>query len=289
MEKKQIIQIAGAALGGFLLGGTAGYILSRRGFEKQLAEVALEVDSLKEAFDEGLAEVMNNHGGGTVDDAPSLEEYAGFLISLGYEGSYERLEMMYASEIDITSAIRILNLEIDPIEADGEDEEYLAETLDQDILDTDIKSVFDEFNNEDPPGVEPTEADTTYADDILSEEYRDMVLNRTPGEPYIIHVDEYNRPLEEGEPAIRDLTLFYYDGDDTLTDDTGGVVTNVNGVIGSDALVNFGNWSRDRDRVYVRNEETACDYMVIRRNESYVDAVLGGGRAANLMKMREDD
>jgi hypothetical protein len=92
-----------------------------------------------------------------------------------------------------------------------------------------------------------------------------------PEAPYVISYEEFAEEMNNFEK----LTLNYYEDDDVLTDEEDGVVTDVIGVVGDDALTSFGDRSEDPEVVYVRNEKLETDYEVIRLSKSFAKDVLG--------------
>lgn len=96
-------------------------------------------------------------------------------------------------------------------------------------------------------------------------------LNETPSRPYIISVEDFNECDREYEQE----TLMYYQGDETLLDESEEIISNVNELIGDEALLNFGKNSDDPDVVYVRNEKLTMDYEIIRQEGSYSEICSG--------------
>lgn len=89
--------------------------------------------------------------------------------------------------------------------------------------------------------------------------------------PTVITLEEFTDEKDHFDK----LTINYYAEDDTLVDEREDIITNVNALIGEDALLCFGESSDDPDVVYVRNERLSIDYEVIRINKSYQETVLG--------------
>ena len=92
-------------------------------------------------------------------------------------------------------------------------------------------------------------------------------------EPYIISEDEYMDPSVFKE--FTSNTLIYYEDDDTLATDRDEVVTDIEDLIGSSALTNFGYKSNNKDVVFVRNVKLNANFEVIREKGSYQSLVLG--------------
>jgi hypothetical protein len=90
--------------------------------------------------------------------------------------------------------------------------------------------------------------------------------------PYVISLEQFNEEMDYHDK----LTLTYYQADDTLVDEDEEIISDVEKLIGSYALSNFGVDSEDPEVVYVRNEKLAVDYEVVRiPNGSYSETVLG--------------
>lgn len=92
---------------------------------------------------------------------------------------------------------------------------------------------------------------------------------REPG-PYVITDDEYN----DGEVGYTQVTLTYYAGDDTLSDENDSPIFEVDQTIG-DALSRFGENSGDENTVFVRNTRIELDFEVVRSPGKYSVEVAG--------------
>ena len=89
--------------------------------------------------------------------------------------------------------------------------------------------------------------------------------------PQVISLSEY-----ENEKVHYDTkTLTYYAFDDTVCDEHDQVVPSPEDLIGDNALVCFGLWSRDPNTVYICNDKLGIKYEVIKVNGSYQEQVLG--------------
>lgn len=91
------------------------------------------------------------------------------------------------------------------------------------------------------------------------------------GDPYIVSMDSYEYEYEDF--AKEDLV--YFEKDQVLVDDKDEIISNVEEIIGSEALTSFGEGSDDEDVVYVRNLRLSIDYRVVREHTSYKENVLG--------------
>ena len=100
--------------------------------------------------------------------------------------------------------------------------------------------------------------------------YADDKIIQTLQVPFVISIDEFTNDRQD----LEKLSLYYWDTDDTLSDDGEEIIPDIGNIIG-DALTRFGEDSNDPDIVYVRNEVLGCDYEVVRKYESYQEMVLG--------------
>jgi len=93
---------------------------------------------------------------------------------------------------------------------------------------------------------------------------------RTEDEPYIITVDEFG----DAEPGYGNVTVTFFEGDGVLVDDQETPIRDFDDMIGEKNLEHFGQWSGDRNVVYIRNERLATNFEVLRSKQSYVEGVL---------------
>lgn len=94
---------------------------------------------------------------------------------------------------------------------------------------------------------------------------------RTPNVPYIISHQEFL----ENEGEYEQITVTYFEEDDTLVDSQDEPVREVNNLVGEDNLTRFGYGSNDNNIVYVRNDRLEIDLEVIRATGKYTEVVLG--------------
>ena len=129
--------------------------------------------------------------------------------------------------------------------------------------DTDVNNAYS-----DPSEMEhSTEEEGYYEYEKIS---RDANYCGSVDAPHIISVEEFS----EENPHFDKLTIYYYSEDDTLVDENEEIITDVNVVVGGDALSYFGAWNGDPNAIYVRNEKISVDYEVINLNKSYSDTVV---------------
>lgn len=97
-------------------------------------------------------------------------------------------------------------------------------------------------------------------------------LKQREGEtpPYVISdIEMYNDMLEYDK-----VTLTYYEGDQTLSDDDEHIIDDVDAIIGLANLESFGVHCEDPDMLHVRNDRLGSDYEVIKTPASYAHIVL---------------
>lgn len=83
--------------------------------------------------------------------------------------------------------------------------------------------------------------------------------------PYVISPDEF------GENDYETVSFTYY-ADKVLTDEFDEVVEDVNGTIGYDSLLHFGEY--EDDAVFVRNDQTETDYEILMVTRNYYGDVV---------------
>ena len=95
-----------------------------------------------------------------------------------------------------------------------------------------------------------------YATGSLKKEVSDM------DEPRVISPDEF------GELEYDTVSLTYYE-DGVLADDMDESISDIEDLIGNDALNHFGDNEDDPDAVYVRNDRMKIDYEILRDPRPY--------------------
>jgi hypothetical protein len=103
---------------------------------------------------------------------------------------------------------------------------------------------------------------TTDDDDEVSEEVDDQPIR-------IISVKEFMA----GEKGYEQVTLTYFAGDATLTDEANDIIDNANEMIGLVNLDRFGHRSRDPRIVYVRNDRISVDFEICKHDGRYAEEV----------------
>jgi hypothetical protein len=107
------------------------------------------------------------------------------------------------------------------------------------------------------------EAEAAYHNSKLSKKY-------TEDAPYVIAREDYD---DEDMSHYDKLTIYYYEDDDTLTDENEEVIADVDSIVGGDSLTRFGDLSGDPEVVYVRNDKLQIDYEIIRLSKSYGETI----------------
>lgn len=84
-------------------------------------------------------------------------------------------------------------------------------------------------------------------------------------QPYIITPEEY----EESE--YKQVSLTYYEGNQVLEEDFGGIISeeDIDRLVGADFASHFGENKYDKDTVFVRNDALKTDYEICRDYGSY--------------------
>jgi hypothetical protein len=135
---------------------------------------------------------------------------------------------------------------------------------------------------------------TTDEDPVVTTETK--LIKRKPGSERIAYDKVYPFKRNEEDTVVTDtnppsiitseqfadehldfdkVTLYYYDEDDTLTNENEEIISDPALLIGEEALVKFGENPYDDDTVYVRNERFGADYEIIRLHLNYRVTILG--------------
>lgn len=112
---------------------------------------------------------------------------------------------------------------------------------------------------------------------------------REPHKPYVITEEEYMTTENDWDK----LTMMYYEEDDSLADDREQLVSDVEAVVGDEALDHFGYGTNQKNAVYVRNPRISSDIEILRDKRSYQEVVIGIPREKTkkspVRRMREGD
>lgn len=97
------------------------------------------------------------------------------------------------------------------------------------------------------------------------------VDSRTPNVPYVISLEEFM----QNEPEHNQITVTYYEGDDTLADERDDIIEDINDVVGRANLSLFGLASSDPNIVHIRHELRKIDFEVVKSTGEYRREVAG--------------
>lgn len=104
-------------------------------------------------------------------------------------------------------------------------------------------------------------------------------------EAYVITFEQFNDEHDDYDKG--DLT--YYEADDILVDSQESPIDDVEGLIGPDALTRFGDASRDKNIVYVRNDRISMDFEISKDSRSYVEMLgIHEPKKHKVHKMRDE-
>lgn len=125
--------------------------------------------------------------------------------------------------------------------------------------------------------------------EIEDESTQAWTPKREPHKPYLITEEEYMTTEEDWDK----LTMMYYEEDDSLADDREQLVSDIESVIGDEALDHFGYGTNQKNAVYVRNPRISTDFEILRDKRSYQEVVIGipqeKTKKSPVRRMREGD
>lgn len=198
--------------------------------------------------------------------------------------------LMFAAGAAIGSAVtwkivkthydRIVQEEIDSIKdafAGNESDVAQESTDDSENEDGSVHQInWDELEDLNEDEEETEEADfreyARLADNYSSEKggaesmaRNDVHVTDHAREPYVI------APYDFGElDGYRQFELTYYEGDDVLEDEDYNIIADREELIGSKALMTYGEY--EEDAVFVRNERLKADFQILKDYRSYKEA-----------------
>lgn len=282
---EKIVKASALVVGGVGVGAVGGYFLAKNRLEaKYEALTEQEIESVK-------AQYKRLHKEGEFSaPTPPKKVYGEKLSKMGYvspvdpsdlvdamphitEEDVEELEQMTRIvQAGRAAASRMLPDEetADEIHLREQAEAY-AETQDR------IVNIWDT--------PQPEERET-------AEWEREQMASRDGLTPYWISVEEFMA----NDKGFDQITISYFEGDDTLVDERQQLIPDVEGTIGAEQLQMFGKGSQDKSVVYVRNEKLGSDFEVVKEDGSYSVMVLGmdedeldtNGRRPRGRKLRDD-
>lgn len=251
MTKQEIALAAGC----LLVGGGAGYLIAKFAFGKKYeAAIKEEVSGLREAYrkreEQQKVAAENDEAKGDLNIFVQTEEPAEVVEAV------EAIVEDYRPRVEGVPVMEPLDIPKKPVEPNPIK-----------------KNVFSH----------PTPTPEEVADD--TETGYNWALAAQESNIYVIPQDEY---IEDRQYTKWELV--YFEADDTLMDDQENIVPSPYDSLGPDALDMFGVASNDPNIVYVRNENVACDFEVVRKKGSYQEEILGiRPEPRRVGKMRDED
>jgi hypothetical protein len=242
----------GAVLAGVVIGSTATYLVVRKKLSAKYQAIANEeIESVKKHFAGARFQV---------DPKPPLEKLA------------EKAERDDALETvkQIKDASGYSSYDKVPPTVEAPTSAPLVEQAT--VVEAEPEGTIIEHN------VFDSEEPETY----FNEEEELIRRRERPNEPFVITSDEY----DENDTDFQQITLAYYDGDDTLTDEVDTIVPDVDATVGVENMLRFGHGSGDPNVVYIRNPKLEADFEVTRSAGKYAKEVLGYDDGEHLQHSR---
>lgn len=265
MDNNTIIKASALAVGGVAVGGVGGYFLAMKRLEAKYAALADEEinsvkeqyrrTSIKEKFNSPTDAMIEMYGTALRDDI-EIEE----RTEAAEESVQEELELDAITPMDVEEVRQMT----DRIEAGRK----LARTL---------SGVKIKTSDAGYPVVSKAEQSIWETPQPSDEELRqdqweaDQIAMRDSMTPYWITVEDY----ANGSKGFDQMTLTYYEGDNTLCNEKEEMIDDIDGVIGEINLNYFGRGCKEEHLVYVRNEVISTDFEIIRVEGYYAALVLG--------------
>jgi hypothetical protein len=301
MGKKEVITTVVVGVASAAVGFTAGYLVSKKRFEMQLAELNDDLDDVVQSFDQVRSAVEGGKFVTPQDAVEALIPSDDGRVSIGREALDQLLEEhglapLNGNEVEFTpeseeeneiedTSSGVLILEnpggdnfLELPEKEEPEDEYPNGMLDETAPitgETIVQSIWENGNNQVPINI------------VMSDEPE--MPDSDPDHPYIITVDQYmdNEIHEDNK-----ISVMYYEEDDVLVDEREQRVPDIEGTVGSSNLHKFGLGSKDPNVLYVRNEKLNADFEIILDRRSYQEVVLGikpPRESVPPRKMRNDD
>jgi hypothetical protein len=110
-------------------------------------------------------------------------------------------------------------------------------------------------------------------------------LRRDESKPYAISFEE----IEETDETWQHVTVYWYELDNTLTEENGEVIRDIIGTIGPTSPAGFGGMSRDPHIRYVRNHKLEILFEVIIKKGAFASDILGYGQKQPAGTASQDD
>lgn len=252
------LTIVGTFVLGAAVGTVAGYFASRKRAQLYYAEMAAnDIQAVKEHYrllrkedfesPKVEEEPKNDPSKIKVVDKEDLDDLQMILMENGYTASAEEVAGMFKRPV---SELSEFFAKMGSVEDDAEP------------IDLPVTSVFS-----------VDEGDYIDQEDLMSAdpEYKKYVENRTFENPYPIHINEFM----DDSPEREQVSLTYFEGDDTLTDEQDQVVPNPEALLGYEFRGQFGKFSGHADVLYIRNEPKSVDFEIHHNEAGYFDVTTG--------------
>lgn len=252
MDAKTVRVLAGIGAGVALFssGSVAGYYYAKKKLESQYEELLAE--ELVRARDEYKQQYKSEEFGSPEAAAQALgvDMAAGTEVNrTPEERAYDEALASYKPESEMPPPDEITTFRDRPVS------NYNGVMVDQasgDVVGVVQNNVFDN------------------PDVTIDFAYQQEIAARRPDQPYIISSDEFI----ENDHGHEQVTITYYEGDNTLADHNDKQVAMVDTTIGWDNL-RFGHRSGDDNVVFVRNDQYKLDMEIERDERRYGEVVAG--------------
>lgn len=265
-----VIKASALVAGGVVVGGVGGYFLAMKRLEAKYADLAdTEIESVKEQYRrtsvkekyETPQDVMIEKYGAALSPDIEIEEDPRDVTIPKQEDEPEEVPLENVTQDDIdevrqmterVAAGKKLARKLSGVTIGTSEQGYpVASTpIDQSIWD------------------EPQPSHEELQQQLWEEE---QVAMRDSMTPYWITVKDF----AEGSKGFDQMTLTYYEGDNTLCNEKEEMIDDIDGVIGEINLNYFGRGCKEEHLVYVRNEVISTDFEIIRVEGYYASMVLG--------------
>lgn len=232
----------GLVVGG-VVGGVVGYFLTRNKLETKYSEIAAEeIAEMRQHYNDKATAVALSQEKGKLED---------LVRERGYSKDTVEPPMAITPPATVVRAAKDFS--------ESEDDEDTGE----------LPVEEDELSHISDPAVRNVFRDTKIDDDW---DWHKERRKRSPLRPYIIHTEE-----RDEQQAYDCVTWTYYEADDVLCNEADEVLDEVerDTIIGEAHLSQFGHGSRDRNIVYVRNDQLEMDMEIVRSPNSYAEEVHG--------------
>lgn len=249
------------AVGSFLMGGALGLALSKD--ESDIFEEnCIKMEDLPHVWEydtDKINEMMN-----FCHEKEAKDSYDRMTKEL-YGPDRDKIVDPYSHVLDVEASEKLLDAIVSEDEYDEAENESVETTVIKPVKIVEYADGTRAAMTEDGSRIKVVNEDVTLKH--TSEGLEEVT------EPYIISEDDYWGPNQY--PEFAQENLVYYAKDDVLTTERDEVITDVEDIIGPDALTSFGSMCLDKDTVFVRNIRLGMEYEITRDEGSYQEVVLG--------------